>query len=67
MLVHDLIENPENAFISIFTYLAGAGVGRKGFKSAADSRRAMTSANIESLGNVKSSLSRVTSLRGLTC
>lgn len=67
MLVHDLIEISENAFISIFTYLAGAGVGRKGFKNAADSRRGMTAANIDSLGNVKNSLGRVTSLRGLAC
>jgi hypothetical protein len=67
MLIHDVVKNPENAFISVFTYLAGAGVGRVGFKNAAGSRRGMSSKEYESLGNVKLRLDKATSIRGNSC
>jgi hypothetical protein len=67
MLVHDLVENPENAFVTIFSYLAGAGVGRGGFKDAAGARRGMSSKEYESLGNVKVKLDTITSIRGSSC
>jgi len=67
MLVHDLVENPENAFMTVFSYLAGAGVGRAGFKNAANARRGMSSKEYESLGNVKVKLDKVTSIRGSSC
>ncbi|GAQ05331.1 hypothetical protein ALT_2652 [Aspergillus lentulus] len=53
LLVHDIIEHPENAFISVFSYLAGAGVGRTGFKNAANARRSMKASDIDILGSMK--------------
>jgi hypothetical protein len=67
MLVHDLVKNPENAFMTVFSYLAGAGVGRGGFKNAANARRGMSSKEFDSLGNVKTRLNTITSIRGNTC
>lgn len=67
MLVHDLVKNPENAFMTIFSYLAGAGVGRGGFRSAANARRGMSSKEFDSLGNVKTRLTTITRIRGNTC
>jgi hypothetical protein len=67
MLVHDLVENPENAFMTIFGFVAGAGVGRGGFKNAANARRGMSSKEYESLGNVKVKLDKLTSIRGSSC
>jgi hypothetical protein len=67
MLVYDVVENPDNAFITIFSSLAGAGVGRSGFKNAANARRGMSSKEYESLGNVKVRLDKLTSIRGSSC
>ena len=67
MLVYDVVENPDNAFITVFSYLAGAGVGRSGFKNAANARRGMSSKEYESLGNVKVRLDKLTSIRGSSC
>ncbi|KAF4170541.1 hypothetical protein CNMCM8927_004533 [Aspergillus lentulus] len=53
LLVHDIIEHPENAFMSVFSYLAGAGVGRTGFKNAANARRSMKASDIDNLGSMK--------------
>lgn len=67
LVVYDLVENPENAFLTIFSYVAGAGVGRSGFKNAANARRGMNSKEYQSLGNVKVKLDMLTSIRGSTC
>lgn len=67
LVVYDLVENPENAFLTIFSYVAGAGVGRSGFKNAANARRGMSSKEYQSLGNVKVKLDMLTSIRGSTC
>ncbi|XP_014561985.1 glycoside hydrolase family 18 protein [Bipolaris victoriae FI3] len=67
LVVYDLVENPENAFLTIFSYVAGAGVGRSGFKNAANARRGMSSKEYQSLGNVKVKLNMLTSIRGSTC
>jgi hypothetical protein len=67
MLVHDLVENPENAFVTTFSYLTGAGIGRSGFKDTAGARRGMSSKEYESLSNVKVKLDTITSTRGSSC
>jgi hypothetical protein len=67
LLVHDLVENPQNAFMTVFSYLAGAGVGRGGFKNAANARRGMSSKEYESLGNVKVKLDKLNSIRRSSC
>ncbi|KAJ5056167.1 hypothetical protein J3E72DRAFT_200340 [Bipolaris maydis] len=67
LVVYDLVENPENAFLTIFSYVAGAGVGRSGFKNAANARRGMSSKEYASLGNVRLRLDQVTNIRGRVC
>ncbi|KAL2140528.1 hypothetical protein VTI28DRAFT_3732 [Corynascus sepedonium] len=65
LAVYTVVQNPENAFMAVFSALAGAGVGRAGFKKGASSRRAMTVKEYNSLGNVKTRLDKVDELRGL--
>lgn len=65
--LHDVIENPDNAFLAVFTYLAGAGVGRGGFRNAANARRGINKKDYDSLGNVKTNLDKMQSLRGNIC
>ncbi|RYP14424.1 hypothetical protein DL765_006367 [Monosporascus sp. GIB2] len=67
ILVYDVVRNPENAFMTVFSYLAGAGLGRDGFKNAANSRRGMKSNEYNSLGGVKTNLDRVETIRGGIC
>ena len=68
LATYTLIQDPANAFLTIFGYLAGAGVGRGGFQNAASARRGMGSKELDSLGGVKTSLNRAQSLRGaLVC
>jgi hypothetical protein len=67
MAVHDLIEDPDNAFMSVFGYLLGAGVGRAGFRKAAMPNRGMSSKKFDSLGNVKGRLVEFDNVRALTC
>ncbi|GFG26431.1 killer toxin subunits alpha/beta [Aspergillus udagawae] len=67
LLVHDIIERPENAFMSVFSYLAGAGVGRAGFKNAANARRSMKASDINNLGPMKVDLDLIETVRGVTC
>lgn len=67
--VYDIVQNPENAFVDVFTALAGAGVGRAGFKKAASARRSLTEKEYKSLGDIKTNrLDKVTELRrSMTC
>ncbi|CAG5181777.1 uncharacterized protein ALTATR162_LOCUS9829 [Alternaria atra] len=67
LTLYTVIEDPENALIAVFSYLAGAGVGRSGFKNAAQSRRAISQKDYASLGNVRTKLDTVESLRGAIC
>ena len=67
MAVHDLIEDPDNAFMSVFGYLLGAGVGRAGFRKAAASKRGMSSKEFDSLGSVKGRLVEFDNVRALSC
>ncbi|KAI9374613.1 hypothetical protein BJX61DRAFT_540623 [Aspergillus egyptiacus] len=61
LLVYDIVEIPDGAFMAIFSYLAGAGLGRAGFRDAADARRAMTSKDLNSLGSLKTNLDLIDS------
>ncbi|GAB1317047.1 hypothetical protein MFIFM68171_07257 [Madurella fahalii] len=67
MAIHDVIGNPDNAFMAVFGYLLGAGVGRAGFKSAAESRRGMSADEFNSLANVKTRLMEYDDVRSLSC
>lgn len=64
MAIYDTVRDPQNAFGEIFAALAGAGVGRAGFRKAADARRALTEKEYKSLGDVKTKLDKVGELRG---
>jgi hypothetical protein len=67
LTIFDAVSHPENAFMSVFTFLAGAGVGRSGFRNAANSRRGITPDVYNTLGGVKTSLDKVHSLRHKIC
>ncbi|KAF2119736.1 hypothetical protein BDV96DRAFT_642744 [Lophiotrema nucula] len=67
LTIYDVVKNPENAFMAVFTYLAGAGVGRAGFKDAANSRRGISQKDYDGLGNVKTSLDKIDSIRSIMC
>jgi hypothetical protein len=53
--------------MTLFSYLAGAGVGRAGFRNAADARRSMTAKEIDSLGSIKNDLNIIEAVRGSIC
>jgi hypothetical protein len=67
MTVYDVIKSPDNAFLAVFMHLAGAGIGRSGFRNAAEARRGMTGKEYTSLGNVRGKLDQVINIRGQTC
>lgn len=65
--VYDVVNDPANAFMTVFSYLLGAGLGRAGFRNAANSRRGLTEAEYNSLSNVKTKLDIVQNIRGAIC
>lgn len=65
--VFSVVNDPDNAFMTVFSTLLGAGFSRGGFRDAAGSRRGMSSAEYNSLGNVKTRLDTINSLRGGMC
>ncbi|KAI4700360.1 hypothetical protein J4E89_011002 [Alternaria sp. Ai002NY15] len=67
LTVYGVVQDPENAFMTVFSALAGAGVSRSGFKGAAASRRHMKKEDYDSLGPVKGKLDFVEDLRGAMC
>ncbi|KAL1603425.1 hypothetical protein SLS60_005012 [Paraconiothyrium brasiliense] len=67
LLVYDIVQDPDSAFMSVFSYLATAGVGKSGFKAAASYRRIIVKKDYESLGAVKTRLDKVESIRGSMC
>lgn len=56
LLVYSIIENPDNAYMAIFSSLAGASLGRGGFREAAVHKRSMSSSEINDLGRIKDKL-----------
>lgn len=69
LLVHGIVEDPESALMAVFDLLAGAGVGRGGFRDAAETRRGMSSKEMNSLGPIKGKgkLDMVSDLQGSRC
>ena len=67
LLVYDIVKDPDNAFMSIFAALAGAALGRGGFKDAAIARRKMTSGELKDLGPIKDKIDVISNLRGSSC
>ncbi|KAH7137378.1 hypothetical protein B0J13DRAFT_625153 [Dactylonectria estremocensis] len=67
LMVYEIVEDPANTFLTVFSYLAGAGVGRSGFTKAANVRRSMDSSDINKLGSIRTDLHRIEDLRGGAC
>ncbi|KAF1964360.1 glycoside hydrolase [Bimuria novae-zelandiae CBS 107.79] len=67
LTIYDVVKNPDNAFMAAFSYLAGAGVGKAGFKAAASTRRIISKNDYDGLGNVKTNLDKVENIRGGVC
>lgn len=67
LLVYDIVQDPENAFMAVFGALAGGGVSRGAFKKAANYRRSMSSGDVNKLGTVKKDLDRIDDLRFGSC
>ncbi|KAI6778523.1 uncharacterized protein J7T54_005047 [Emericellopsis cladophorae] len=67
LLVYSIVEDPDSALMAIFGFLAGAGVGRGGFRNAADARRGMSSKELNSLGPIKGKLDMISGLQGGRC
>ncbi|KAL2193085.1 hypothetical protein P885DRAFT_46060 [Corynascus similis CBS 632.67] len=67
MAVYGIVSDPENAFMTVFSTLMGAGFGRGSFRSAANSRRGMSSTEYNSLGNLKPKLDSLNNLRTGMC
>jgi hypothetical protein len=67
LLVYGIVEDPDSALMAVLGLLAGAGVGRGGFRDAADARRSMSSTEMNSLGPIKSKLDMVSNLQGSRC
>ncbi len=65
--IYTVVKDPKNAFVAVFGYLATAGVGRDGYKNAAETRRHMSGDEYDKLGNVKTHLDKVQDFLGVTC
>ena len=67
LTVYDIVDNPENAFLAIFGFLAGGARSREDYRGAADSKRAIKKEDFDSLGPIKVNLDRVSAIRGNSC
>jgi Glycosyl hydrolases family 18 len=67
LLVYGIVEDPDSAFMAIFGALAGAAIGRGGFREAAVARRDMPASELRALGPIKDKLHVIASLRGSSC
>ncbi|KAI9148911.1 Killer toxin subunits alpha/beta [Paramyrothecium foliicola] len=67
MLVYDIVQDPQSGFMGAFLALAGAGLGRSGFKNAANQRRGMSGPELNALGPIKDRLSNIETIRGGMC
>ncbi|KJK92746.1 hypothetical protein H633G_03370 [Metarhizium anisopliae BRIP 53284] len=67
MTVYDIVKDPSNAFMAAFGYVLGAGVGRSGFRDAANSRRAVRPRELAAVGSLKTDLRRIQVSRKNIC
>lgn len=67
LTVYEMVKDPKNAFMAAFTYVLGAGVGRAGYRDAANSRRAIQPKQLNGLGTVKTDLRRIETSRKNIC
>lgn len=68
LLAYGVIEDPDNAFMTIFSTLATAGIGRGGgWGKAAKAKRDMPKNELEALGDVKTKVDRFENVKGPSC
>ncbi|KAM0448839.1 hypothetical protein ACHAO4_008312 [Trichoderma viride] len=67
LLAYSVVEDPKNAFMTIFSTLAGAGVERAGWRDAAKARQDMSADDIKKLGSVKTKLDLIQDVRVRSC
>ncbi|KAK6443798.1 chitinase [Trichoderma asperellum] len=68
LLTYSIVQDPKSAFMAIFAALAGAGVGKSGFRDAADNMRHMGKAEREGLGpSIAKDLDRIWQVRAGVC
>ncbi|KAL7940236.1 glycoside hydrolase family 18 protein [Trichoderma barbatum] len=67
LLVYSVVQDPDNAFMAVFSTLAGAGMSRSAWSKAANERRGMKGDDIEKLASIKNDLAKMNDLRGGAC
>jgi hypothetical protein len=68
LLTYAVVDDPDNAFMTIFSSLAGAGLGRGGgWGKAAKSKRDMPQKDLEALGDVKTKVDRFEDVKSPSC
>lgn len=67
LLAYSIVQDPNNAFMAVFSTLAGAGLSRGAWSKAANERRGMRDEDVAKLGSIKDDLSKINDVRGGMC
>ncbi|KAH8130894.1 hypothetical protein LI328DRAFT_150253 [Trichoderma asperelloides] len=67
LLTWGIIEDPDNAFATIFSTLATAGIGAGGWGRAARAKRGMLPKDIDALGSIKGKVNRFDDVKVTSC
>lgn len=67
LLAYGIVQDPDNAFMAVFSTLAGAGMSRSAWSKAANERRGMKADDIGKLGSIKDDLAKIDDARGGMC
>ncbi|KAL7785632.1 glycoside hydrolase family 18 protein [Trichoderma ceciliae] len=67
LLTWSVIEDPDNAFATIFSTLATAGIGAGGWGKAARAKRGMSSKDIDALGSIKDKVNQFEGVKVTSC
>ncbi|KAL6879440.1 hypothetical protein HDV57DRAFT_518136 [Trichoderma longibrachiatum] len=67
LLTYSIVKDPDNAFMAVFSTLAGAGLSRESWSRAAKERRGMKVEDAAKLGSVKTELDKIDTARGGSC
>ncbi|UKZ82482.1 hypothetical protein TrVFT333_010271 [Trichoderma virens FT-333] len=67
LLAYSIVLDPDNAFMAVFSTLAGAGLSRESWSKAANERRSMKDGDVAKLGSIKDDLDKINTVRGGMC
>ena len=67
LLALSIVQDPDNAFMAMFSTLAGVGVRRGSWTKAADQRRDLKPEDAKKLGSVKVGLDKIDDARTGNC